>query len=251
MPATSDTKYVVMATWNDAPHLTEQDKHELLESIPPYQRDARTKGIPQLGSGAIYPVLEEKITVADFEIPDFWPRAYAMDVGWNNTAALWGAWDRQSDIVYAYSCYKMGQAEPPIHVDAIKSRGAWIPGVIDPAARGRSQRDGQRLYDTYISMGLNLDLSDNAVEAGIHAVYRRMVTGRLKIFATLAPFWEEIRLYRRDENGKIVKENDHLMDCLKYLILSGMGIAVDEISANAGEFRKFSDGKGRNKSTGY
>lgn len=51
-------KHVTMASWDDVPHLNEQDKAILLASIPPYQRDARTKGIPQLGSGAVYPVPE-------------------------------------------------------------------------------------------------------------------------------------------------------------------------------------------------
>jgi hypothetical protein len=251
MPATSNTKYVVMASWDDAPHLTEEQKEELWEGIPPHQRDARSKGIPQLGSGAIYPVIEERITVDDFEIPDFWPRAYALDVGWNCTACLWGAWDRQSDTVFLYSCYKQGQAEPPVHVDAIQSRGKWIPGVIDPAARGRSQRDGQKLYDDYLSMGLNLDLSDNAVEAGIHSVFRRMVSGRLKIFKSMGSWFEEYRLYRRDEKGKIVKENDHLMDCMRYLILSGMMIAVDEITATSDYVTEFKQQTGRNATTGY
>ena len=32
----------------------------------------------------------------------------------------------------------------------------------------------------------------------------------------------EYRLYRRDENGKIVKAHDHLMDATRYLIKSGL-----------------------------
>jgi phage terminase large subunit-like protein len=47
-------KIVITATWDDVPHLTQAAKDELFASIPSYQRDARTKGIPQLGSGAIY-----------------------------------------------------------------------------------------------------------------------------------------------------------------------------------------------------
>jgi hypothetical protein len=38
----------------------------------------------------------------------------------------------------------------------------------------------------------------------------------------------EIRLYRRDEKGKIVKDRDHLMDCTRYLIMSGMERAMTE-----------------------
>lgn len=249
MPETSPGKYVVMATWDDVPHLTDEDKKELWEAIPPHQRDARSKGIPQLGSGAIYPVPEDSIVVDDFELPIYWPRAYALDVGWRCTAALWGAWDRHSDVVYLYSAYKRGKAEPATHVDAIKGRGEWIPGVIDPASSGASQLDGRRLCDEYTQMGLNLAFAENAVEAGIHAVYRRLVSGRLKVFRSLVPWFEEYRLYRRDENGKIVKDNDHLMDCTRYLIMSGMALAMDEESATERYSGPSKDQ--RNETTGY
>lgn len=250
MPETSPGKFVVMATWDDVPHLSAQDRAELWEAIPPHQRDARSKGIPQLGSGAIYPVQEELLAVDDFDIPGHWPRAYALDVGWRCTAALWGTWDRQSDVVYLYSAHKRGQAEPATHVDAIKARGEWIPGVIDPASSGASQIDGRRLADEYASMGLWLTFAENAVEAGIHAVYRRMVSGRLKVFKSLSPWFEEFRLYRRDENGKIVKDNDHLMDGTRYLIMSGMAIAVDEDRAHERDYSHQST-IGRNETTGY
>jgi hypothetical protein len=41
------SKYLVRATWDE--HLDETAKAELLAAYPSYQRDARTKGIPQLG----------------------------------------------------------------------------------------------------------------------------------------------------------------------------------------------------------
>lgn len=216
------TKHVTMATWDDVPHLSEAVKKELLESIPPFQRDARSKGVPQLGAGAIYPVPESEILVDDFEIPAHWPRSYGMDVGWNRTAAIWGAWDREADIVYFYSEHYRGQAEPSIHAEAIKARGAWIPGVIDPAANGRNQHDGLQLMQKYRDLGLDLDIADNAVEAGIYEVWQRLSTGRLKVFKSLSNWRSEYRLYRRDEKGRIVKANDHAMDGGRYNIMSGL-----------------------------
>lgn len=216
------SKKVIVAGWDDAPHLTEKDKSELLESISPHQRDARSKGIPSLGAGAIYPVPEEDIIVDPFTIPAYWPKAYGLDVGWKRTACMWGAWDRDSDIVYLYSEHYRGQSEPEIHSAGIKARGSWIPGVIDPAARGRSQIDGKRLYEMYQNLGLNLHKADNSVEAGIYEVWQRLSTGRLKIFKSLNNTLAEYRLYRRNENGKIVKDYDHLMDALRYLIMSGL-----------------------------
>lgn len=223
---TEGTKFVVTATWDDAPHLSEEVKRELLASIPPFQRDARSKGIPQLGAGAIYPVPESDILVQDFEIPEHWPKCYGLDVGWNRTAAAFLAWDRQNDVVYLYSEHYRGQAEPSIHAEAIRSRGDWIRGVIDPASNGRSQHDGIQLIEQYRELGLNIESADNSVESGIYKVWQRLSTGRFKIFKSCQNFLAEYRLYRRDENGKIVKQNDHIMDGSRYGIVSGLERAI-------------------------
>ena len=250
MPAVSPSKYLVQASWEDVPHLDEKTKAELLSGMAPHQRDARTKGIPALGSGAIYPVPESEITVAPFAIPVFWPKAYGFDVGWNKTAAIWGALDRSVDCLYLYAEYYKGQAEPSIHATAIKARGAWIPGVIDPAARGRSQKDGEQLLANYIDLGLNLETAVNAVEAGLWDVWERLSTGRLKLFSTLQNTLAEYRLYRRDEKGHVVKQFDHLMDAKRYLVVSGILRACCQPTNKAWAATVGSAGKG-DPSVGY
>jgi hypothetical protein len=210
-------KYLVMASWDDCAHLSDKDKEDLFNALPPHQRDARSKGIPSLGSGAIYPVPESEITVEPFPIPDYYHKAIGMDVGWNCTAAVFGALDPETNVMYIYDTYKKGQAEPSVHAHAIKARGDWIPVAIDPAARGRGQRDGESLWQLYFDFGLDLCKANNAVEAGIYEVFQALQSGMLKIFDTCTPLLEEYRIYRRDEKGKIVKENDHCCDCLRYL----------------------------------
>jgi phage terminase large subunit-like protein len=216
------SKLVVMATWDDAPHLSDDVKKELWNSIPPFQRDARSKGIPQLGAGAIYPVPESDIVVDDFPIPEHWPRGFGMDVGWNKTAAAWFAVDREADKIYLYSEHYRGQAEPSVHADGIKARDEWIPGVIDPASRGRGQKDGEQLFQMYKDLGLDLEFAANGVEAGIYQVWQRMSSDRLKVFRSCQNWLSEYRLYRRDEKGQIVKDHDHLMDCTRYFVMSGL-----------------------------
>jgi hypothetical protein len=205
-----------MASWADAPHLTEEAKADLLASLPPYQRDARTKGIPVLGSGAIYPVPEADLVIPDIEIPPHWPRCYGLDIGWRTTAAIWMALNRDTDTLYFYAEHYRGEAEPVVHAEAIKSRGRWIRGAIDPSARGRGQADGRAMISMYRDLGLDLVDADNSVETGIFELLTRMTTGRLKVFRSLQNWIREFRLYRRDEKGRIVKEMDHGLDAARY-----------------------------------
>jgi len=235
---------IVTATWDDAPHLGESEKSELMAALPPYQRDARSKGIPQLGSGAVYPIPESEIIVEPFAIPDHWKVCYGMDVGWNATAAAWLAHDVESDTVYITHDYKKGQAEPAVHAATIKAKGDYN-GAIDPASRGRSQKDGEQLIRLYGEQGLKLFSADNTIEAGIFDVYERLTTGRLKIFKTCTETLGEYRIYRRDEKGRIVKQNDHIMDCVRYGIRTGL------IHAEYAKPKKVSDPYAREARAGW
>ena len=223
------SKKIIMAGWDHAPHLGEEEKAEMLGACEPHLRRARSEGVPSLGSGAVYPIDESEITVEPMRIKPWHYRCYGMDVGWNYTAVVWGAWDKETDTVYLYDCYKREKAEPEIHAAAVKLRnvaGTDWPGVIDPASRGRSQIDGQQLLQLYRRNGLKLIPADNAVESGVYSVWSRLSTGRLKIVKGPMTQWlEEYRMYRRDEKGKIVKTHDHLMDATRYLIMSGLRVA--------------------------
>jgi phage terminase large subunit-like protein len=235
-------KFLIQATWDDAPHLSEEDKAEILRELPPHQRDSRSKGIPSLGSGAIYPISEDDLLIDDFNFPAYWPRAYGFDFGWKNTAAVWGARNPENDTWYLYSCYKKGHSEPPVHAQAIKLRGEWIRGVCDPAGRISSQDDGTKLMDKYSDLGLRIQKADNAVEAGIFEVWKRMTSGRLKVFKSMQDWLAEFRIYRRDDKGKVIKDFDHYMDCTRYLMMSGKSVEriapLDVLAKNIGMFNQ-------------
>jgi len=215
------SKWFAQVSWDEVPHLSAKDKADLLATLPPYQREARSKGIPSLGSGLIYPIEESAITVPDFPIPEHYKRVWALDVGWNWTSCIWGAEDPDTGVINLYSCYKRGQAEPETHAKAIKARGEWIAGVGDAAAV--NQKDGSKMIDIYKNdHGLDIELPNKSVEAGIYKVWIAFNEGRLKVFQSLLPFFEELRFYARDDKGKIVKKDDHLMDCMRYLVMSGL-----------------------------
>lgn len=234
MPAVTPSRFLVQAGWNDVPHLTPETKEELGRSIHPYQKKARSEGVPSLGSGAIYPIDFDEIAVQPFAIPRYWPRGYALDVGWNRTAALWGARNPDTGALYLYSEHYRAHEKPLVHAEAIKARGEWIKGCVDPAARGRNQRDGERLMEQYQGHGLDLIVANNSVESGLIRVWQEIATSKLYVFSNLLNFKAEYSMYRRDENGKIVKKFDHLMDCLRYLVNTWDDVATIHIPQSSG-----------------
>jgi hypothetical protein len=213
-------KVTIQAGWDDVPHIADEAKREMLAAIPSYQRASRSKGIPDMGSGAVYPIGQEDYTTD--VVPDpLWPRAYGLDVGWEQTAAVWLAFDPEINFAIAYDEYFRGQAEPAIHASAIKAKGDWIPGAIDPASAGSSQKDGEKLIEQYAELGLRLTPADNAVTAGTTLVYNVLSTGQLKISRRCINLLKQLKMYRRDERGRIVKKNDHGPDALRYACMTG------------------------------
>ena len=212
------SRYLVFASIDDAPHLSEQQRRNLSDRAEPHLKEARTKGIPTVGSGRVWPINEEdgSVVIPDFPLPEWWKRGYVLDPGWNKTAALWMAYDHENDIWYAYAEHYRGEAESFVHANVIKSRGAWMTGIIDPASRGRDQLDGRKMVETYRKHGLKLRFAVNAFETGLTNVWDMMVAGQLKIFRSCQCLLGEIRLYRRNEKGKVIEEDDHLCACLRY-----------------------------------
>jgi hypothetical protein len=218
MPEITSSKYSVQAGWDDVPHLDAKAKAELTESISPHLIEARSKGEPTLGSGAIYPIPIADVTCKPFAIPFGWKKAFALDVGWRVTAALWGAQNPSDGTIYLFSEHYMGHQLPVVHANAMKTRGEWIRGCIDPASTGSGQRDGRKLKDEYRSLGLDLVDADNELDAGLVAVWQALAYGQLKAFDTLQNWKGEYRTYQRNEKGEVKDDlADHLMDCMRYL----------------------------------
>ena len=94
----------------------------------------------------------------------------------------------------------------------------WLEGAIDPSAENSNMKDGSKLLEEYEDLGLRLTKANNAVNAGLHHCLTMMQAGQLKVFRNCVNWLREFRLYRRDEKGKIVKTNDHLMDAMRYLL---------------------------------
>lgn len=218
---------LVTATWNEAPHLDDATKRQLLAAFPPHERDMRSRGVPMLGSGAVFTVPEEEVAVEPFTIPEHWPRIGGIDFGFDHPfAAAWVAYDRDADVAYIYHVAKIQRATVAIHCESLRARGGWIPFAWPHDGHTHDRGSGEALAQQYRNAGVLMlpehfenPEGGNSVEAGLSALRERLETGRLKVFSHLGDWFSEYRTYHY-KDGKLVKLNDDLMSATRYAVQS-------------------------------
>lgn len=222
----SPDRIVISMTIDDVEHYTPEERERIVSSYPAHEREARSKGIPTLGSGRIFPIEESAISVNPFPIPSHWPRINGIDFGWDHpTAAVQCAWDRDSDCWYVIKGHRAKETTPLLHSAAIKAWGPWVPVSWPHDGLQHDKGSGEQLAKQYANHGL-LMLRDratfedgtNGVEAGLMDMLDRMQTGRFKVFSNLSDWFEEFRMYHR-KDGKVVKERDDLLSATRYALM--------------------------------
>ena len=231
---TQDRTDICMTIY-DVAHFSDEDRARIIASYPEHEREARTKGVPALGSGRVFPVAESAIGVEPFVLPDSWPRVAGIDFGWDHPSAVaWLAHDRDNDTIYVYDCFRVREATPAQQAPAIRARGEWIPVAWPHDGLQHDKGSGFQLAEQYRNAGLNMlhemaqfpetgdesghKTSRTSVEAGLLKMLQYMQNGRFKVFSTLNDWFEEFRLYHR-KDGNIVKLQDDLMAATRYAFM--------------------------------
>jgi len=248
----SETKYLVQAGWDDAPHLDPDTKKNLLAATPEHLKEARSLGNPALGSGRIFTTDESMVKIPAFDLPKHWPRLVGMDFGWDHPAAfVWIAWDRDTDTIYIYDTVRVSETLIPVQSMAVMNKGKWIP--VSWPHDGYQVRDamhGEQLAMQYRSQGVNMrpehamfessqmvgerKESRISTEAGIQEMATRLAGGKMKVFSHLSDWFEEYRMYHR-EKGLIVKLRDDLMSATRIAIMD-LRFAITEPKTQQGPY---------------
>jgi phage terminase large subunit-like protein len=230
----SNGKAYVQATWDDNPHLADDTKERLRAALKPHELEAREKGVPCIGTGLVYQVPEKEFLIDPINIPYHWAKVFGMDVGFfAPTAVVFLAHDRDNDVLYIYAEYSDNELTAAQHAAKLLPIGCnWQFGICDPAVNHGSQRDGERLLDDYKKVGMKLKLAKYAKELAVDKVLERIRTGQFKVVNTCTKFMTEWRAYSRDDNGKIIKGNDHLMNALEFVMTDGLTWAITKEQHN-------------------
>ena len=134
-------------TIDDVAHYSAEEKARIIASYAAHEREARTKGVPTLGSGRIFPVPEDAICIKQRDFPSHWPRIGGLDFGWDHPfAAVELVWDRDTDCVYVSRCHRASQMTPII------ARGSTSPmgegSAVGLTTRWSTRDAGRRRHPT-------------------------------------------------------------------------------------------------------
>src|SRR5262249_5511154 len=151
-------------TIDDVGHYTEEQKKTIIASYPAHELEARTRGIPVLGSGRIFSVSEESIAIEHREFPEHWPRIGGMDFGWDHPfATVELVWDRDADVVYVSKTHRMRETTPVMHAAALRSWGELPWAWPRDSRRETLEGAGVALANQYKEQGLDM--------LGVHAQF--------------------------------------------------------------------------------
>lgn len=222
---------LIQATWDDAPHMTPEHREQKLKEFPAHEREMRSKGVPLMGTGLVFPFSDDDLMVDEFSIPRHWPQIIGVDWGWDHPfAAVKMAWNREADMVYLTADYRESKVTPPVHAATINKWGEWIPVAWPHDGLNTEKGTGEQLINAYREAHVNLlpwkatnppppgrkeGEGGNSAEAAILSMYERMEGGRFKVFKSCRYFLEERRQYHR-KDGKLVKLYDDVISAARY-----------------------------------
>ncbi|HHA2025518.1 TPA: terminase family protein [Enterobacter ludwigii] len=231
---------VVTMTIDHALHYTPEQREQIKEGYPEHEREARSNGTPTLGSGRIFQIPEAMIKCQPFECPPHYWVINGLDFGWDHPQAHIQLWeDRDTGDVYLARIAKRREMKADEAWRLVKPWSARVPVAWPHDGYQHEKGGGEVLKDQYAAEGFNMLYEHatwpdggNTVEPGIQALRDLMLDGKFHVFETCTEFFEEFRLYHRDENGKIVKLHDDLISALRYAyMMRRYAVQMSDITA--------------------
>lgn len=228
---------VVTVDMDDNPALADEAKDLALQGLSKEQRQARKEGRFVALHGRIYEEFRrERHLIPEMDpgdLPEHKNVVVGIDPGIRNQAAVvWLYLSEGEEMVVFdegyYEGYTAGRVAQEIHRRNAYWRITPIYYVIDPAARNKEHITGRSVQMEYADHGIVAIAGQNSVPAGINRVKERLEREKLHIADNCSNLLDELEKYRwrspprSGEDGKVapVKKDDHLLDALRYAVMS-------------------------------
>lgn len=230
----SDGFYYQQSGWADNPFMSEEAKADLRRNQPSWMLPAVEYGRPIFGVGKVFEFDTADIIYPTSTVPRFWKLIGGLDPAatYNGT---WGACvlavDYDSGCVYVIKEYLRNNLTFAEHGENLRRLFNYnFPIICDPAGGGEDTETRlsamKWLKDR---LGFNIipaEKVNKAKEKAVAQVYDLKRSDNFKVFDSCVKYIEEFSAYSRDDSGRIVKENDHILDASFYA-LAKLSLAQD------------------------
>jgi PBSX family phage terminase large subunit len=190
-------------------HLPEDYIADILDTLPEKQRARFRDGLWVKAEGVIYEKFDEAMILEDDELPAAFERyAAGQDFGLNITNVKIGFVGKKIYALADFGAYNMTTRTFDEELAARDWYCDSFTTYCDPAG-------GERIQE--ITGGVK---ANNAVESGIDYLCAKIERNEFFVSRRCSGVLSEIWDYCRDEDGEIVKVNDHFMDALRYAAFS-------------------------------
>lgn len=266
----------VRVTWDDIPFKNEWDeeffsqkeREQLSRDFMPWERECRINGIPLVGKGVVFPMLEwptYKATDIDLKNNPALERLISFDLGIKNDPTVISFFFRNpvEEIIYLHKQIKISKGETPdeyVHylMDR-ESKNVPIALPHDAAQAGRYTLTEQSVREVFEdSYGLNCipgailnPVNDqgkvtNHKSYGINIMRMGMERKTFMINESCNEFLDEARNYAIDEAGRFSDPDDHIDSARIGILALVQGHGETMVSrANTFQYRRPSTVEGK------
>ena len=266
----------VRVTWNDVPYENEwgepffskDEREQLSRDFMPWERECRINGIPLVGIGVVFPILDWPIyTSKDYDLRNnpILERLISLDLGIKNDPTVISFFFRDpvEEVIYLHRQVEVPSGETPdeyIHylLDR-ESKGVPIALPHDAATAGRYTLTEQSVREVFEdNYGLNcipgaiLNPANDQGKVTNHKSYginiMRMGFERktLMIHESCKKFLDECRNYAIDAQGRFSDPDDHIDSARIGILALIQGHGEATVSrANTFEAKRFTPVEGK------
>jgi hypothetical protein len=195
-------------------HLPDDYISDILDALPEKQRARFRDGLWVKAEGTIYDKFDESMILNPLDLPKEFDRfAAGQDFGMNITNVKVGFKGNAVFVLDDFGAYDM---TTKTFNEELAERGWFFhngenidfPIYCDPAG-------GERIQE--IANGVK---ANNSVDSGIDFIIAKIERGQFFISSKCSGVLSEIWDYCRDDDGEIIKVNDHYMDAMRYAVFS-------------------------------
>ncbi|EMC1489671.1 terminase family protein [Salmonella enterica] len=234
--------YIKPASWDDCPHFTPEMIETELAKYPKWQHEMRRRGIPVLGTGAVFDIDDDSLKLMEVSPGADWDCLAACDFGETVDASVIAVAVRNphTDQYYLIDTFYFDKDRSPGNM--ANQLLAKYPGITvirphdHPALANQLRTFGVdvqqapfrnppaaslRAFKSSQETGSAID-----IEVGLDEMRLMMSEGRLKILTRCKEWFKEKAEYFYDINkntGKVKKKGaDHAIDASRYAFMSLM-----------------------------